>query len=100
MVKGYMEEGTISTAFDMTVMNKVDRFHLVMDVCDCVVQDKCGDGVNESTKWTAPYVRQEMQEKLVKHKAFIHEYGVDMKGDYRLEVGDSRDETMTIDVKF
>lgn len=76
-VKGYQEEGTISTPFDMTVMNSVDRFHLVMDACDFIESDLCGN-VDEETRWSAPYVRQEMQQKLVEHKQYIHEHGTDL----------------------
>jgi xylulose-5-phosphate/fructose-6-phosphate phosphoketolase len=76
-VRGYMEEGTISTAFDMTVMNNVDRFHLVMDVCDMVESEKCPN-VDKETRWSAVYLRQEMACKLIKHKEYIYENGVDM----------------------
>jgi xylulose-5-phosphate/fructose-6-phosphate phosphoketolase len=75
-VKGYCEEGTITTAFDMGVLNGIDRFHLVMDVCD-LIENKC-DNVDDTTRWTASYVRQEMQEALVRHKKYIYEFGVDM----------------------
>ena len=75
-VKGYMEEGTISTAFDMCVMNGVDRYHLVMDVCD-IVMNKC-PSADRASKAAAPYVRQSMESLLSKHKSFIHEHGVDM----------------------
>jgi xylulose-5-phosphate/fructose-6-phosphate phosphoketolase len=76
LVKGYKEEGTISTAFDMTVMNEVDRYHLVIDACD-FIENKC-DSVDPTAKWTAPYLRQEMKRLLVQHKTYIHEFGVDM----------------------
>jgi len=75
-IRGYNEEGTISTAFDMTVMNSVDRFHLVIDVCE-KVENVCTN-VDSSTKWSAAYLKQEMEIALLKHKRFIHEYGVDM----------------------
>lgn len=78
LVKGYCEEGTISTAFDMTVMNGVDRFHLVIDACDMVSRRPCNTPAQEETKWTSAYVRQEMEKTLVKHKAYIYENGVDM----------------------
>lgn len=77
LVRGYTEEGTISTAFDMTVMNGVDRFQLVQDVCDMVESDDCKN-VSEKTRWTATYVRQEMKKLLVKHRHYIQDYGVDM----------------------
>jgi xylulose-5-phosphate/fructose-6-phosphate phosphoketolase len=76
VVRGYKEEGTISTAFDMCVMNGVDRFHLVQDVCDMIEND-C-ENVDEATKWSASYVRQEMKQLLVKHRHYINENGVDM----------------------
>lgn len=75
-IEGYREEGTISTAFDMTVMNHLDRFHLVMDACD-FIETTC-TSVCAKTKWTAAYVRQDMSELLVKHREYINEYGVDM----------------------
>ncbi|KAL7575329.1 hypothetical protein ACA910_001847 [Epithemia clementina (nom. ined.)] len=73
-VKGYREEGTISTAFDMCVMNGVDRFNLVIDCCDLI--DK--SSVDEATYHASAYVRQDMMEKLVEHKNYIHKHGVDM----------------------
>jgi xylulose-5-phosphate/fructose-6-phosphate phosphoketolase len=57
-------------------MNGVDRYHLVQDVCDMIEND-C-DNVEESTRWSASYVRQEMKQLLAKHKQFICEYGEDM----------------------
>jgi xylulose-5-phosphate/fructose-6-phosphate phosphoketolase len=67
-VRGYKEEGTITTPFDMTVLNDLDRFHLVEDVVDRLPQlgDKC------------TYLKQDMQDKLIMHKNYIREYGVDM----------------------
>lgn len=75
-VRGYNEEGTISTAFDMTVMNNIDRFHLVIDVC-IKIENECKT-VKEKTRWSAVYVKQEMEQMLNKHKRFINEFGVDM----------------------
>lgn len=67
-VRGYKEEGTITTAFDMTVRNDMDRFHLVMDVIDRVpVQTP-----------EAEALRQQMEEKLIEHTRFINKNGVDM----------------------
>jgi xylulose-5-phosphate/fructose-6-phosphate phosphoketolase len=60
----------------MTVMNEVDRFHLVIDACS-FIENKC-DSVDPSAKWTASYLRQEMTRLLVQHKIYIHEFGVDM----------------------
>ena len=67
-VRGYKEEGTITTAFDMTVMNDLDRFHLVQDVIDRLPH--LGD--------TAAYLKQEMQDKLIEHKYYIRKNGMDM----------------------
>ncbi|HEY4875315.1 MAG TPA: phosphoketolase family protein [Puia sp.] len=67
-VRGYKEEGTITTAFDMTVLNDLDRFHLVMDVIDRTPQ----------LGGTAAYLKQEMQDKLIEHKNYIRENGMDM----------------------
>jgi xylulose-5-phosphate/fructose-6-phosphate phosphoketolase len=67
-VRGYKEEGTITTAFDMTVLNDLDRFHLVIDVVDRLPQiGSRGD-----------YLRQQLQDKLIEHKQYIDRYGEDM----------------------
>jgi len=67
-VRGYKEEGTITTPFDMTVLNDLDRFHLVMDTIDRLPQT--GDkGI---------YLKQQLGEKLVEHRQYIEEYGQDM----------------------
>ena len=67
-VRGYKEEGTITTPFDMTVMNDMDRFHLVMDTLDRLPQ----------LKDTANYLKQEMQDKLIEHKNYIRKNGIDI----------------------
>jgi len=67
-VRGYKEEGTITTPFDMTVLNEMDRFHLVQDVLDRL--PRLGD--------KTAYLKQEMQDKLVAHKQYIRENGQDM----------------------
>ncbi|PTR14733.1 xylulose-5-phosphate/fructose-6-phosphate phosphoketolase [Nitrosospira sp. Nsp2] len=67
-VRGYKEEGTTTTPFDMTVLNDLDRFHLVMDVVDRV-PTLGSKGV---------YLKQLMREKLTEHKQYIVEYGDDM----------------------
>jgi xylulose-5-phosphate/fructose-6-phosphate phosphoketolase len=67
-VRGYKEEGTITTAFDMTVLNELDRFHLVQDVIDRL------PGLAE----LGAYLKQEMQERLIAHHSYIRENGMDM----------------------
>jgi len=67
-VRGYKEEGTITTAFDMRVQNAIDRFHLVLDVIDNV----------ERFAGTGAYLRQKMHDKLIEHKHFIDEHGEDL----------------------
>jgi xylulose-5-phosphate/fructose-6-phosphate phosphoketolase len=67
-VHGYKEEGTITTYFDMTVLNHLDRFHLVQDVINRLPQ--LGDA--------GASVKQLMQEKLVEHKQYINRHGMDM----------------------
>jgi xylulose-5-phosphate/fructose-6-phosphate phosphoketolase len=67
-VRGYKEEGTTTTPFDMTVLNDLDRFHLVEDVIDRV----------PDLAVTAAHVKKEMREKLVEHKEYICRYGDDM----------------------
>jgi xylulose-5-phosphate/fructose-6-phosphate phosphoketolase len=67
-VRGYKEEGTISTPFDMTVLNDMDRFHLVMDVIDRLATVG-GAGV---------YLKQELRDKLTLHRRYIEANGQDM----------------------
>jgi len=67
-VRGYKEEGTITTPFDMTVLNDLDRYHLVMDVIDRVPE--AGEkGV---------YLKQQLKDKLIEHKHYIDRNGQDM----------------------
>jgi xylulose-5-phosphate/fructose-6-phosphate phosphoketolase len=67
-VRGYKEEGTTTTPFDMTVMNDLDRFHLAGDVVDRVPKLKNVGG----------HFKQLLRNKLVEHKQYIREYGIDM----------------------
>ncbi|HWE03670.1 MAG TPA: phosphoketolase family protein [Tepidisphaeraceae bacterium] len=67
-VRGYKEEGTITTPFDMTVMNDLDRFHLVQDVIDRL--PSLGD--------KGSYLKQMVQNKLIQHKQYIRAHGLDM----------------------
>jgi len=67
-VRGYKEEGTITTSFDMTVLNEMDRFHLVMDVIDRLPQ----------TGSKGVYLKQLLQDKLIEHKHYINTNGKDM----------------------
>jgi xylulose-5-phosphate/fructose-6-phosphate phosphoketolase len=67
-VRGYQEEGTTTTPFDMVVMNDMDRFHLVLDVIDRV------PGLGQR----AAHVRQLMVDKRVQHRAYTREHGEDL----------------------
>jgi xylulose-5-phosphate/fructose-6-phosphate phosphoketolase len=67
-VRGYLEEGTTTTPFDMVVMNNLDRFHLVVDVIDRV------PGLGER----AAGVRQEMVDQRTRHHAYVREHGEDL----------------------
>ncbi len=67
-VRGYKEEGTITTPFDMTVLNELDRFHLVMDAVDRLPQT--GDA--------GALLKRHLEETLVAHKQYIDTYGEDM----------------------
>ena len=67
-VRGYKEEGTITTPFDMAVLNDLDRFHLVIDTLDRLPQ---------YTDRTV-YVRQALRDKLIEHGEYIRDHGEDM----------------------
>ncbi|HLN72832.1 MAG: phosphoketolase [Methylococcaceae bacterium] len=67
-VRGYKEEGTITTTFDMVVLNDLDRFHLVQDVINRLPQ----------TGSKGEQVKQWAKEKLIEHKNYIRQYGQDM----------------------
>jgi len=67
-VRGYKEEGTTTTPFDMCVLNDIDRFNLVSDVIDRV--PKLGP--------VAAYAKQAMRDKLIEHKQYIYRHGEDL----------------------
>jgi xylulose-5-phosphate/fructose-6-phosphate phosphoketolase len=67
-VRGYKEEGTITTPFDMTVLNDLDRFHLVMDTIDRLPRL----GARGS------HLKQQLKDKLVEHKEYIRKNGQDL----------------------
>jgi xylulose-5-phosphate/fructose-6-phosphate phosphoketolase len=67
-VRGYKEEGTITTPFDMTVLNDLDRFHLAMDAIDRLPQT--GDA--------GVYLKQQLKDKLVEHRQYIDVNGQDL----------------------
>jgi len=67
-VRGYKEEGTTTTPFDMTVLNDLDRFHLAMDVIDRV----------PALQTVAAHEKQHLRERLIDHKQYVTKYGDDM----------------------
>ena len=67
-VRGYKEEGTITTPFDMRVQNDIDRFHLVIDAIKLI----------PALQNRGAAVVQEMKDKLVEHSQYIRQYGVDL----------------------
>src|SRR5206468_1777630 len=67
-VRGYKEEGTTTTPFDMVVLNDLDRFHLAEDVIDRLPQLGA----------RAAYFKQAIRDKLIDHKRYIEEHGEDM----------------------
>jgi len=67
-VRGYKEEGTTTTPFDMVVLNHLDRFNLVMDVANQVPK----------LQPQAAHIKQQMRDKLNQHTQYIHEHGEDM----------------------
>ena len=67
-VRGYKEEGTTTTPFDMVVLNDLDRFHLAADVIDRLPQFAS----------QAAYAKQFIREKLIEHKQYVCKHGIDM----------------------
>ncbi|MCU1237638.1 MAG: Fructose-6-phosphate phosphoketolase [Candidatus Solibacter sp.] len=67
-VRGYKEEGTTTTPFDMTVLNDLDRFHLAIDVLDRVPR----------LRDVAAHFRQALRNKLIEHTQYVREHGEDM----------------------
>jgi len=67
-VRGYKENGTTTTPFDMLVLNDMDRFHLVMDVIDRV------PGLNQTAAW----LRQEMADTRIRHRTWVRTRGEDL----------------------
>jgi phosphoketolase len=67
-VRGYKEEGTTTTPFDMAVMNDIDRFHLAGDVIDRLPQLRA----------SAAYAKQALRDKLIEHKLYIDDHGDDL----------------------
>jgi xylulose-5-phosphate/fructose-6-phosphate phosphoketolase len=67
-VRGYKEEGTTTTPFDMCVLNNIDRFQLAFDVIDRVPK----------LRSQAARARQMLRDKLIDHKQYITEHGDDM----------------------
>ena len=67
-VRGYKEEGTTTTPFDMCVMNEIDRFHLAMDAIDRVPRIAA----------IGAHVRQTLRDKLTAHWSYVREHGDDM----------------------
>lgn len=65
-VHGYLEEGTITTPFDMRVQNKIDRYHLVLDVLKYI-------------KPSCPSLEEYCHQMLEKHEQYIQEHGIDME---------------------
>ncbi|MGO9040008.1 MAG: phosphoketolase, partial [Steroidobacteraceae bacterium] len=67
-VRGYKEEGTITTAFDMAVLNDLDRFHLAIDAVDRLPQ----------TGSEGAYLKQQLKDKLIEHQQYIRRHGEDL----------------------
>ncbi len=69
-VHGYNEEGTITTAFDMRVQNKIDRYHLILDVLKYLPQKETAEALK---------LKLYCEEQLLKHHDYIREHGIDIE---------------------
>jgi len=67
-VRGYKEEGTTTTPFDMTVLNDLDRFHLFLDTVERVPK----------VSHKSANIRAMVERKLLEHKKYIQEFGDDL----------------------
>jgi xylulose-5-phosphate/fructose-6-phosphate phosphoketolase len=67
-VRGFIEEGTTTTPFDMVVLNRLDRFHLAMDVIERV------PGLGSK----AAHLKQHLRDKLIEHRTYVEAHGNDM----------------------
>ncbi len=67
-MRGYKEEGTTTTPFDMAVLNEIDRYHLAGDVIDRIPRFQSGSA----------YIKQFLRDKLLDHKNYITIHGEDM----------------------
>jgi xylulose-5-phosphate/fructose-6-phosphate phosphoketolase len=67
-VRGFIEEGTTTTPFDMVVLNQLDRFHLALEAIERV----------PGLSIQAAHIKQKFRDKLIEHKHYIHEHGEDM----------------------
>jgi xylulose-5-phosphate/fructose-6-phosphate phosphoketolase len=67
-VRGYKEEGTVTTPFDMTVLNDLDRFHLALDVIERVPKARA----------LGSALQERLRAKLLEHREYIHRHGEDM----------------------
>jgi xylulose-5-phosphate/fructose-6-phosphate phosphoketolase len=67
-VRGYREEGTTTTPFDMTVLNQLDRFHLAGEVVDRLMVPRPANA----------YFKQFLRDKLIEHRQYVNQHGDDM----------------------
>ena len=82
-VRGYKEEGTTTTPFDMTVLNDLDRFHLAGDVIDRVPR----------LRSVAGHLKQFLRDKLVEHRLYVRKHGEDLPDVLSWRWGASRQAT-------